>query len=173
MAVSKSVTVYWRPLPQWKPRAEQEPFPPNWFVLSRLALVWSTPVLASVKGCWRALLEATCTKSFCPNWSRLPQEGSLWRNFVTPQVTMGQVVQIFVRNRKLKILCRFRQDCPKERLKNVATERNSFLREHELIFNFSRRTVCPSWAKVTWAGSKLCIFRPWFHLFYYDIEIYQ
>jgi len=41
---------------QWKPRAEQEPFAANWFVSSGLALVWSTPVLASVKGCWRGLL---------------------------------------------------------------------------------------------------------------------
>ena len=26
--------------------------------------------------------EPTCTNSFCPNWSRLPQEGSLWRNLL-------------------------------------------------------------------------------------------
>jgi len=41
---------------QWKPRAEQEPFASNRFVSSGLALVWFTPVLASVKGCWRGLL---------------------------------------------------------------------------------------------------------------------
>jgi len=44
------------PVSQWKPRAEQEPFAPNWFVSSGLALAWSSPVLASVKGCWRDLL---------------------------------------------------------------------------------------------------------------------
>ena len=44
------------PVSQSKPRAEQEPFAPNWFASSGLALVWSTPVLASVKGCWRGLL---------------------------------------------------------------------------------------------------------------------
>jgi len=44
------------PVSQWKPRAEQEPIAPNWFLSSGLALVWSTPVLASVKGCWRGLL---------------------------------------------------------------------------------------------------------------------
>ena len=35
---------------------EQEPFAPNWSASSVLALVWSTPVLASLKGCWRDLL---------------------------------------------------------------------------------------------------------------------
>ena len=34
----------------------QEPFAPNWFAWSGLALVWPTPVLASVKSCWRSLL---------------------------------------------------------------------------------------------------------------------
>jgi len=42
---------------------------------------------------------------------------------------MGQFGQIFVPHRKLQNLCRFRYDCPKERLKNAATERTSFLRE--------------------------------------------
>ena len=44
------------PVSQWTPRAEQESFAPNWFVLSVRALAWPTPVLASVKGCWRGLL---------------------------------------------------------------------------------------------------------------------
>jgi len=52
--------------------------------------------------------EPTCTNSFCPNWSRLPYEGSLCRNFVTPQVTMGQFGQFFVPHRKLQNMCRFR-----------------------------------------------------------------
>ena len=43
------------PVSQSKPRAEQEPFAPNWFVWPLLALVWFNPVLASVKGCWRGL----------------------------------------------------------------------------------------------------------------------
>jgi len=41
---------------QWNIRAEQKSFAPNWFVSSGLALVWTTPVLASVKSCWRDLL---------------------------------------------------------------------------------------------------------------------
>jgi len=85
--------------------------------------------------------------------------GSSWANFCSPSKTKN-LVQILT-------------GMPERASKNVATERNSFLHEHELIFNFSRRTVCPRWAEVTWAGSELCIFRPWFHLFYYDIEIYQ
>jgi len=52
--------------------------------------------------------EPTCTNCFCPNWSRLPLEGSLRRNFFTPQVPMGQFEQIFVPHRKLQNLCRFR-----------------------------------------------------------------
>ena len=52
--------------------------------------------------------EPTCTKSFCLNWSRLPQDGFLLRNFVTPQVTTGKFGQIFVPHRKLQNLCRFR-----------------------------------------------------------------
>jgi len=43
------------PVSQSKPRAEPEPLAPNWFVSSGLALMSSTPVLASVKGCWRGL----------------------------------------------------------------------------------------------------------------------
>ena len=34
----------------------QETFAPNSCVSSALVLMWSTPVLASVKGCWRGLL---------------------------------------------------------------------------------------------------------------------
>jgi len=52
--------------------------------------------------------EPTCTNSFFPNWSRLSQEGSFRRNFVTPQITMGQFGKIFVPHRELKNLCRFR-----------------------------------------------------------------
>ena len=61
------------PVSQWKPRAEQEPFAPKWFVLSLLALAWSTPVLASVKGYWRGLLVnlEPCTSSFCPTLHQL------------------------------------------------------------------------------------------------------
>ena len=44
------------PVSQWKPRAEQEQFAPNRSASSVLALVWPTPVLASVKLCWRGLL---------------------------------------------------------------------------------------------------------------------
>jgi len=51
--------------------------------------------------------EPTCTNAFCPNWSRLPQEGSLWRNFATPQVTMAQFGKMFVPHRKLQNFCRF------------------------------------------------------------------
>jgi len=43
------------PVSQSKPRAEQEPFAPNWSASSVLALVWPTPVLALVKSCWRGL----------------------------------------------------------------------------------------------------------------------
>jgi len=53
----------------------------------------------------------------------------LCRNFVTPKVTIGQFGQFFVPHGKLQNFCRFRLDCPKERLKNAATERTSFLRE--------------------------------------------
>ena len=47
--------IYLLPVSQWKPRDEQEPLEPDWFVWSGLALVWSTPLLASVKGCWHGL----------------------------------------------------------------------------------------------------------------------
>jgi len=52
--------------------------------------------------------EPTYINSLYRNWSRLPKEGSLCRNFVTPQVTMGQIGQIFVPYRKLQNLGRFR-----------------------------------------------------------------
>jgi len=42
---------------------------------------------------------------------------------------MGQFGQIFVTHQKLQNLCRFREDCPKDRLKNAVTERISLLRE--------------------------------------------
>jgi len=42
---------------------------------------------------------------------------------------MAQYGEIVVPHRKLQNLCRFRQDFPKERLKNAATERIAFLRE--------------------------------------------
>jgi len=64
-------------LHQWKLRAEQEPFAPNWFVSSGLALAWSTPVLDSVKGCWRVATPATFhrslhrTNSVCPTFHQL------------------------------------------------------------------------------------------------------
>jgi len=53
----------------------------------------------------------------------------LCRNFVTPQVTMGQFGQIFVPHQKLQNWCGFREDWQKDRLKNAATERISFLSE--------------------------------------------
>jgi len=37
------------PVSQWKPRAEHEPFAPNWPTSSMLTLEWSAPVLASAK----------------------------------------------------------------------------------------------------------------------------
>jgi len=72
----------------------------------------------------RLASEPTCTDSFCPNWSRLPWEGSLCRDFVTPQVTMGQFGQMFFPHRKLQNLCRFRQDCSKERLNKCSYGKN-------------------------------------------------
>jgi len=44
------------PVSQCKPRAEQEPFAPKWFMSSGLALAWSTPLLAPVKVSCRGLL---------------------------------------------------------------------------------------------------------------------
>ena len=134
------------PVSQSKPRAEQEPFAPNWFVWPLLALVWFNPVLASVKGCWRGLQvnhvdslvsyasnhspkstlhqlnlpyiaptpfpftfhrSVHCTNPL-PKMVKVTLGGSLWRNFVTTQVTMGQFGQIFVPHRKLENVCRFR-----------------------------------------------------------------
>jgi len=55
--------------------------------------------------------------------------GTFAKEFATPQVIMGQFGQIFDPHQKLQNVCKFRQDCLKERLKNAATERTSFLRE--------------------------------------------
>jgi len=98
------------PVSQWKPWTEQEPFAPNWSASSVLAYI---SVIYSRAGFGQRLLaclnsESICTNSFCPNRSRLPEEGPSCRNFVTPQVTMGQFGQIFVPHRKLQNLCRFR-----------------------------------------------------------------
>jgi len=65
--------------------------------------------------------------------------GSTWGNFCSPSKTT-KFVQISI-------------GLPERASKNAATERISFLRERQLIFNLSRRTVCPNWAEVTWTGS--------------------
>jgi len=57
-----------RPVSQWKSRAEQ--FAAKWFVLSGLAIVWSTRFGQRLLA-WLTS-EPTCTNFFCPNWSRLP-----------------------------------------------------------------------------------------------------
>jgi len=93
------------PLSQWKPRAEQEPFAPKWIASSGLGLVWSTPVLASVKGCWRGLpmnmhaptpfaksvkvtLEVIFASEFCYTSGN---HGSIWANFCSPSNTTKRV----------------------------------------------------------------------------------
>jgi len=85
-----------------------------WAIRAKLICVVSacTRVIYSRAGfgqrflAWLAI-EPTCTNSFCPNWSRLPSEGSLWRNFVTLQVTIGQSGQIFVPLRNYKTCADF------------------------------------------------------------------
>jgi len=97
------------PLSQWKPPVKQEQFAPNWSAWSVLALVWSTALLASVKGCWRDLLVHLHAQTpFAKIGQGYLRRGLLCRNFVTPQVTMGQFGQIVVPHRKLQNLCRFR-----------------------------------------------------------------
>ena len=73
--------------------------------------------------------EPTCTNSFCPNRSRLPQEGSLWRNFVTPQVNMGECVQKFCSASKTTKLVQISIGLPERASKNASTERTSLPRE--------------------------------------------
>jgi len=93
---------------QWKPRAEQESFAPNWFASSGLVLVGSTPVLASVNGCWRGLLvnlhqlflpklvnvtlAGIFVKEFC---CILGNHGTIWANFCFPSKTT-KLVQISI-----------------------------------------------------------------------------
>ena len=76
------------PVSQWKPRAEQEPFAQNWLASSELALVWSTPMLSSVKGCWRGLRMNLHAPTPFPKLVKVTLGGSLCRNFVTPQVVL-------------------------------------------------------------------------------------
>ena len=89
------------PVSQWKPRAEQKPFVPNWFVASGFALVWSTPVLSSVKGCWLGLLvnlhapipfvksvKVTLGGIFVKEFRYTSgNHGSIWANFCSPSKT--------------------------------------------------------------------------------------
>jgi len=69
---------------------------------------------------------------------------------------MGEFGQIFVPHRKLQNLCRFRYDCPKERLNEMQLLKEPAFSVN-VKFNLSRRTICPNWAEVTWAGLKLAI----------------
>ena len=95
------------PVSQWKPRAEQEPFAPNWFASSGLALVWSIPVLASVKCCWRGWLVNLHAPTPLPTLVKVTSggifvqefcytsgnHGSIWANFCSPSTTT-KLVQI-------------------------------------------------------------------------------
>ena len=94
---------------QWKPRAEQEPFAPNWFASTGLALVWSTPVLASVKGCWRGLLMNYMHQLLLPKLVKVTlgrifvkelcynsgNHGSIWANICSSSKTT-KLVQISI-----------------------------------------------------------------------------
>jgi len=56
-------------------------------------------------------------KLLLPKLAKATLAGIFVKNFFTSQVTMGQFGQIVVACRKLQNVCRFRQDCLKERLK--------------------------------------------------------
>ena len=95
------------PVSQWKPRAVQEPFVPNWFASSGFTLVWSTPVLALVKGCCRGLLvnlhAPTHFAQIGQDYLRFASEiyytsgshGSIWANFCSPSKAT-KLVQISI-----------------------------------------------------------------------------
>jgi len=89
------------PVSQWKPRAEQKPFEPNWSASSVLAFVWPTPVLASVKSYWRGSLvnlhpptpfaqigQGYLRRDLCEGICYTSgNHGSIWANFCSPSKT--------------------------------------------------------------------------------------
>jgi len=97
------------PVSQWKQRAEPEPFAPNRFVPSGLALVWSTAVLARSRVAGVAyqrtymhqlilpkLVKVTLGGIFLKEFCYISDNhGSIWANFCSPSKTT-KLVQISI-----------------------------------------------------------------------------
>jgi len=117
------------PISQSKPRVELEQFGPNWSTCSVLALVWYTPLLVSVKGCWRNLLAYLHAQTPFSEIGQVTIGGTFVQEFCYTSGNHGSICANYHSPSKTTKLAQISIGLTKRVSKNAATERTSILCE--------------------------------------------